>query len=239
MNDTKRAQFAAGFRYGAPIMLGYAPVAVAFAVGAVGSGLPWWLVILISMTNFTSAGQACSADLLIKTAPLYEIGAAVFVINLRYILMSLSLTKRMRQMPLVKQLVLANGVTDEIYFLAMNKSSFTGWFFAGLATGPYLGWVGGTVVGALAGAVLPTSVSSALGIALFAMFIAIIIPEMKKSKAVLTVGLTAMAVSAVLYYTPVIKDVLSSGWALIVAAVAAAALGAWLFPLQDEEVDAA
>ncbi len=234
MKGTRIAQFAAGFRYGAPIMLGYAPVAFAFAVGAVADGLPWWLVVLISLTNFTSAGQAAGSNLLIGAAPLYEIGAAVFVINIRYILMSLSLTQRMLEKPLFKKLVLANGVTDEIYFLAMKKEEIGGWFFAGLSAGPYLGWVGGTLIGALAGAVLPASLSSALGIALYAMFIAIIVPEMKKSRPALIVVLAAAGVSAVFYYVPFIKAHLSSGFALIIAAVLAAALGAWLFPMKDD-----
>lgn len=214
-------------------MLGYAPVAFAFAVGAVGSGLPWWIVVLISLTNFTSAGQKAGADLMIASAPLSEIGAAVFVINIRYILMSLSLTQRMLNMPLVKKLLLANGVTDEIYFLSMKQDGLTGWFFTGLAAGPYVGWVGGTVLGALAGAVLPASLSSALGIALFAMFIAIIIPEVKKSRPVLVVCLVAAGLSALLYYVPVL-NVIPSGWALILAAVLAAAVGAWLFPMKEE-----
>ncbi len=234
MAKARIAQFSAGFRYGAPIMLGYAPVAFAFAVGAVAAGLPWWLVVLVSMTNFTSAGQAAGTNLLIGTAPLYEIGAAVFVINIRYILMSLSLTQRMLNKPLMKKLILANGVTDEIYFLAMKKSEIGGWFFAGLSAGPYLGWVGGTILGALAGAVLPASLSSALGIALYAMFIAIIVPEMKKSRPVLLVALLAAGVSAVFYYVPFIAEHLSSGWALIVAAVLAAAVGAWLFPIKED-----
>lgn len=234
MQHTRWSRFIDGFRYGAPIMLGYAPVAFAFAAGAVADGLPWWLVILISLTNFTSAGQAAGANLLIGAAPLYEIGAAVFVINIRYILMSLSLTQRMLDKPLFKKLVLANGVTDEIYFLAMKKDTLSGWFFAGLSAGPYLGWVGGTAIGALAGAVLPASLSSALGIALYAMFIAIIIPEMKQSKPVLAVGLLAAALSTVFYYVPFIKAYLTSGWALILAAVIAAAVGAWLFPMKEE-----
>lgn len=234
MQESRRAQFAAGFRYGAPIMLGYAPVAFAFAVGAVAGGLPWWIVVLISLTNFTSAGQAAGSGLLIGAAPLYEVGAAVFVINIRYILMSLSLTQRMLDKPLLKKLVLANGVTDEIYFLAMKKEQIGGWFFAGLSAGPYLGWVGGTLVGALAGAVLPASLSSALGIALYAMFIAIIIPEVKKSHPVLVVALVAAGLSAVFYYVPWLSEHLSSGWALIVAAVLAAAVGAWLFPMKDD-----
>ncbi len=233
---SRRARFAAGFRCGAPIMLGYAPVAFAFAVGAVGSGLPWWIVVLISLTNFTSAGQKAGADLMISSAPLTEIGAAVFVINIRYILMSLSLTQRMLNMPLAKKLTLANGVTDEIYFLSMKQDALSGWFFAGLSAGPYIGWVGGTLLGALAGAVLPAALSSALGIALFAMFIAIIIPEIKKSRAVTVVCLLAAGLSALLYYVPVL-NVIPSGWALILAAVVAAAVGAWLFPL-DKEVAA-
>ncbi len=234
MQQSKRQEFAAGFRYGAPIMLGYAPVAFAFAVGAVGSGLPWWIVVLISLTNFTSAGQKAGADLMISGAPLYEIGAAVFVVNIRYILMSLSLTQRMLKKSLGKKLILANGVTDEIYFLAMKKEELSGWFFAGLSAGPYLGWCGGTLLGALAGEVLPASLSSALGIALFAMFIAIIVPEAKKSRPVLVVCLVAAALSALFYYVPVLS-VIPSGWALIIAAVLAAAVGAWLFPMEQKE----
>lgn len=233
MNMSRRERFAAGFRSGAPIMLGYAPVSFAFAVGAVGAGLPWWLVVLISLTNFTSAGQKAGADLLVTGGALYEIGSAVFVVNIRYMLMSLSLTQRMLKMPMGKKLLLANGVTDEIYFLAMQQEQLTGWFFAGLSAGPYLGWVGGTLLGALAGAVLPPSVSSALGIALFAMFIAIIIPEIKKSKAALVVSAVAIGLSLLFAYVPVVKTV-PSGWALIMAAVGAAAVGALLFPIQHD-----
>ena len=236
MNMSRRERFAAGFRTGAPIMLGYAPVSFAFAVGAVGAGLPWWLVVLISLTNFTSAGQKAGADLLVTGGALYEIGSAVFVVNIRYMLMSLSLTQRMLKMPMGKKLLLANGVTDEIYFLAMQQEQLTGWFFAGLSAGPYLGWVGGTLLGALAGAVLPPSVSSALGIALFAMFIAIIIPEIKKSKAALAVSAVAVGLSLLLAYVPVVNAV-PSGWALIIAAVGAAAVGALLFPIKDSDTE--
>lgn len=230
----RRVRFFHGFRYGAPIMLGYAPVSFAFAVAAVGSGLPWWLVVLISLTNFTSAGQAAGADLLVAGAPLYEIGAAVFVINIRYMLMSLSLTQKLVNTPVYKKLILANGVTDEIYFLSMQRKDLNGWFFAGLSAGPYLGWVGGTLLGAVAGALLPVSVSSALGIALFAMFIAIIMPQAKASRPVLLMSLLAAGLSALFFYTPFLKEV-PSGWALIICAVAAAALGAWLFPVEEKE----
>jgi len=234
MKESRSKRFWDGFRYGAPIMLGYAPVSFAFAVGAVGSGLPWWVVILISMTNFTSAGQQAGAGLMVANSAWYEIGATVFVVNIRYMLMSLSLSQRMLQLPLTKKLLLANGVTDEIYYLAMKKDGLTGWFFAGLSAGPYLGWVGGTVLGALAGAILPASIASALGIALYAMFIAIVVPEIKKSHPALFVCMTAIALSVMLAYLPGLS-LIPSSWSLILAAVGAAALGAWLFPMDGEE----
>lgn len=232
MKQSRWRHFCDGFRYGAPIMLGYAPVSFAFAVSAVGAGMPWWLVVLISMTNFTSAGQQAGAGLIVGGAALYEIGATVFVVNIRYMLMSLSLTQRMLKMPVVKKLILANGVTDEIYYLAMKKDDLTGSFFAGLSAGPYLGWVGGTVLGALAGEILPLSVCSALGIAIFAMFIAIVVPEVKKSRPTLFVCLVAIGLSVLLTYLPYVGEFLQD-WILIIAAVVAAALGAWLFPIRN------
>ncbi len=234
MAHKKMTDFAAGFRYGAPIMLGYLPVAFAFAVAAVGNDLPWPIVLLISLTNLTSAGQQAGAGLLASGAMFPEIGVTVFIINLRYMLMSLSLSQKMLNISLVKRLLLANGVTDEIFVLAMQKEEVTGWFFTGLATGPYIGWGLGTLLGALAGSILPASLSSALGIALFAMFIAIVVPQVKKSKPTLLVLLCAVGLSCLFRYLPFL-DQLSSGWALIICAVLAALLGAWLFPVSSEK----
>lgn len=117
----RRRQFLKGLRTGWPVFLGYLPVSFAFAVWAVGNGLPWQLVLLISMTNFTSAGQQAGAGLLAAGAGLPEIGVTVLVINIRYMLMSLSLSQKMLRIPVVKRLLLANGVTDEIFFLAMRE----------------------------------------------------------------------------------------------------------------------
>lgn len=223
--------FCEGFRYGMPIMLGYAPVSFAFAVTAVAAGLPWPAALLISLTNFTSAGQVAGASLLAVGAALPEIGATVFVINIRYMLMSLSLSQKLGNMSLGKRLLLANGVTDEIFFLAMQKDgTLSGRFFAGLAAGPYLGWALGTLAGGLAGALLPPALSSALGIALYAMFVAIVVPQAKKSRPVCLAALLAVALSCLFRYLPGLNRV-PSGWALILSAVAAAAFCAWRFPL--------
>lgn len=226
-------RFIEGFRYGLPVMLGYFPVSFAFAVAAVAGGLPWYLVLLISLSNFTSAGQQAGAGLLMRGAPLPELGVTVFIINIRYMLMSLSLSQRLGKMPLVKRLLIANGVTDEIFFLAMRRDgTLSGWFLAGLAAGPYGGWVLGTLVGALAGAVLPASLSSALGIALYAMFIAIVTPAARDSHPVAAVALLAVGLSCLFKYVPGLS-LLPSGWALILCALLAAAVGAWRFPVDD------
>lgn len=226
--------FGAGLRYGAPVMLGYAPVSFAFAVAAVGSGLPWPVVVFISLTNFTSAGQQAGAGLLAAGAPLPEIGVTVLVINIRYMLMSLSLSQKMLRIPLGKRLLLANGVTDEIFFLGMQKPELSGSFFAGLAAGPYAGWAAGTLAGALAGTMLPPSLSSALGIALYAMFIAIVVPEMRREHPAILVVLCAVGLSCAFHYLPLLNRI-PSGWALITSAVAASLLGAWLFPVSTQE----
>lgn len=228
-------RFWEGFRYGLPVTLGYVPVSFAFAVTVTARGLPWYVALMISLTNFTSAGQAAGGDLMLTGAPLPEIGVTVFVINIRYMLMSMSLSQKLTGMPLWKKLLLANGVTDEIFFLAMQKKGrLSGWFFAGLAAGPYAGWVLGTLLGALLGAALPPSLSSALGIALYAMFIAIVVPPAKKSRPIALVTLIAVGLSCLFRYVPGLR-LIPSGWALILAAVAASALLALRFPVDQVE----
>lgn len=229
--------FADGFRYGLPVMLGYFPVSFAFAVWAVGHGLPWYLALMISMTNFTSAGQQAGTNLLIAGGPLPEIGVTVFVINIRYMLMSMSLSQKLLHMPLLKRLLVANGVTDEIFFLAMQRDGqLSGWFFTGLACGPYMGWVLGSLVGALAGSVLPEALTSALGIALYAMFIAIVLPAARGSRAVALVALAAVGLSCLFRYVPGLSRI-PSGWALILCAVAVSVAGALLFPIHETEAE--
>ena len=231
-----RNDFIKGFKTGLPVCLGYAPVSFAFAVSLAGQ-LPWYVILLFSMSNFTSAGQAAGSSLMVQGAPLPEMGLTVLLINLRYMLMSLSLSQKMQKVPWYKRMVLANGVTDEIFFLAaQQQGNVSGSFFVGLAFGPYMGWVGGTLAGVLLGSVLPPALTSALGISLYAMFVAIIVPPAKKSRPIAITVLIAVAFACLLRYLPLLRDI-PSGWALIIAALAAASLAALLFPV-DEEVPA-
>ncbi|MBR7092000.1 MAG: AzlC family ABC transporter permease [Clostridia bacterium] len=229
-----QSPFWKGFRTGLPVCLGYVPVAFAFAVSMAGR-LPWQVILLVSVTNFTSAGQAAGSNLMAGGAPLPEIGVTVLLINVRYMLMSLSLSQKMQRIPWYKRLIMANGITDEVFFLAAQQpGQLSCRFFFGLALGPYMGWVGGTLGGILLGSVLPAALTSALGIALYAMFIAIMIPPARKDRPVLLAVLLAAALSCLLYYVPGLREI-PAGWALIAAALAASLLAAWLWPHPEEQ----
>ena len=129
--------------------------------------LPFWIAVLISMTNLTSAGQFAGTALIINGGSLFEIGLTTFVINIRYLLMSLSLSQRIDPaLSIPKRLVMSFGVTDEIFGVSMQaKGQISAAYFIGLMTAPFWGWALGTLIGATAVSLLPDMVRSALGIA--------------------------------------------------------------------------
>lgn len=224
--------FIKGLRNGLPIGLGYLSVSFTFGIMAVSQGIPVWAAVLISMTNLTSAGQFQGLEVIAAGGGLAEMALTQLVINLRYALMSLSLSQKFdRRVGLADRLGIAFFNTDEIFAVASSQIDPIGRRFCyGLAAAPYVGWAGGTALGALAGSLLPASVRSALGIAIYGMFLAIFIPPAKKSRAVLAVVLTAVGLSCVFQWAPFFRR-LSGGFAVILCTVAAAALGAVLFPV--------
>lgn len=233
MKYSKLQQFKNGAFLGLPIALGYLPVSFSFGMVAVSGGIaPIWAII-ISLTNLTSAGQFAGAKIIIAVGSLTEMAITTFVINLRYMLMSLSLTQKTRKMSMPKKLITAFGVTDEIFAVASTRiHDLTFPFMMGLIIVPYIGWATGTALGAFVNNLLPQNVASAMSLTLYAMFIAIIIPAAKKEKSVLVVLSLAVGISCILYYA---IPTLSSGWAVIIAAVLASALGAFLFPKKEED----
>ncbi|MGN0108123.1 MAG: AzlC family ABC transporter permease [Hominilimicola sp.] len=231
---TKTKQFIKGARLGLPIALGYIPVSFSFGMLAVAGGIPPWAAILISMTNLTSAGQFAGINIISAAGGLWEMGITTFVINLRYMLMSLSLSQKIGNMSLWKRLITAFGITDEIFAVASTtpvKITFP--FMIGLIAVPYVGWASGTAMGAFINNMLPKNFADAMGITLYAMFIAIIIPAARKDKNVLIVLITAVAASCILYFA---LPFVSSGWAVIIAAVLASAIGAAFFPHREDEI---
>ena len=228
--------FLRGLKDGFPICLGYLSVSFAFGIFAVSSGLSVWQVIMISMANVTSAGQLAGVPIIAAGLPLIEMVLTQFVINLRYSLMSVSLSQKLSpRVKLLHRFVMAFCVTDEIFAVAISqKDEVETPYFLGLMTSPFWGWTIGTALGALAGDILPEIVVSALGIALYSMFVAIIIPPSKKNHSVALCCLLAMVLSSAFYYIPVLSKV-SSGIAIIICALVSGLLFAAIAPIPDEK----
>jgi 4-azaleucine resistance transporter AzlC len=231
-------EFLDGSKQSLPIALGYFPVSFTFGLMAVKGGIPVWIVILISMTNLTSAGQFAGTNLIIAGAGLAEITITTFVINIRYMLMSLSLSQKIVQgIPGIKRWIMSFGITDETFTVAaMQKKDITFSFMTGLEVLPYIGWAAGTAAGAIVCALLPANLQNSMGIALYAMFIALVIPAAKKSRAALTVAVCAILVSSLIKWVPFFS-VVSGGWRIIIATFIACTIGAKYFPMEDADDD--
>ena len=232
---TKKQDFLCGCRDGVPIALGYLSVAFTFGMMAATQGVPVWASVVISMTNLTSAGQFAGLGLIVAGGSLTEMALTQLVINLRYALMSLSLSQKLDALVTTPQrLVIAFGNTDEIFALASARpGKVRAAYLYGLILVPFLGWSGGTLLGAAAGSLLPEMVISALGIAIYGMFIAILVPAARRMPAVCKVILLAAGLGFAFRFVPGLREV-SSGFAIILCTLAAAALGAALFPVDEE-----
>lgn len=230
--------FYKGLKHGIPIALGYIPVSFTFGLMAVKGGIPVAAAILISMTNLTSAGQFAGMNLIIEGASLIEIALTTFIVNLRYMLMSISLSQKLsNKITDFKKYILAFGITDEIFAIsAVQPGELTSSYMAGLITIPYIGWALGTAMGALTSSLLPPTLQSAMGIALYCMFIAIVVPAAKESKAALVVALTAITISSAFTWIPYINS-LSTGWVIIIATIVASSIGAVIFPREEDEYE--
>ena len=229
-----------GVQRGLPVGMGYFSVSFGFGAMAVSQGLNSWYATLISMTNLTSAGQFAGLTVIVAGATLWEMILTQLIINSRYALMSLALSQRMGQrIGVLPRLIIAFFNTDEIFALAMARTEpLTVPFMLGLGTLPILGWTGGTLCGALAGSVLPTSIQAALGVMLYGMFIAIVVPPAKDEKPVLVTVIMALVLSTLFTLVPLLQQV-SAGISIVICTVAAAAICAALFPIPEEEEAAA
>ena len=227
-----------GVRTGLPVGVGYFSVSFGFGAMAAAQGIKALDATIISLSNLTSAGQFAGLTLMVAGATLWEIVLTQIVINSRYALMSLALSQRMgSRIGVLPRLVIAFFNTDEIFALAMaEKQPLTVSFMMGLGLAPILGWTAGTLCGALAGSVLPLSIRTALGVMLYGMFVAIVVPPAKAEKSVLETVVTALTLSCLFKWLPVLSGI-SAGIAIVCCTVIAAALCAWLFPIEEEDAE--
>ena len=228
--------FKNGISDGIPIALGYFSVSIGFGIMAVSKGVPPIVALLMSLTNLTSAGQVAGVDVIAHGGTLIEMAVTQLVINMRYALMSVSLSQKMHSsVSILDRLWIAFGNTEEIFAVSSSKEGEIGKkYMLGLMLMPIVGWSSGTIIGALAGKILPPTVISALGIAIYGMFVAVFVPPMKKSGAVSAVVLISVALSCAFAYIPHLKKV-SSGFVIIICAVIAATVGAIIKPVKDED----
>lgn len=235
-----KQQFMRGLHDGVPIALGYFAVSFTFGMMAVSGGLSVWQATLISLTNLTSAGQFAGLDIMIACGSLWEMALTQLIINLRYSLMSFSLSQKLeRNLAPWHRFAVAFGMTDEIFGVSASQQGRLNPFYNyGAMSVAVPGWTFGTLAGAIAGNIMPGFLASALSVAIYGMFLAVIIPPAKKHRAVLKVVVGAIAVSTLFACTPVLNKV-SSGFVIIITTLAVAGMAAYFCPIEDgEEEDA-
>ena len=231
-----KEEYTLGIRRGLPVGLGYFSVSFGFGAMAVSKGLSVAQATLISASNLTSAGQFAGLTTIVENSGLWMMILTQLIINSRYALMSLALSQKMgQQIGLLPRLLIAFFNTDEVFALAMAREhTLTVPFLYGLGLLPMAGWVSGTLFGALAGSILPLSIRTALGVMLYGMFIAIIIPPAKKERPVALAALLALILSSLFAWVPALQNA-PKGMPIVICTVAAAALCAWLFPVEEEK----
>ena len=229
-----KKEFVKGMRHGIPIMLGYLSVSFGFGVLCIQKNLSILTAVGISVTNLTSAGQVAGVEVIAAAGSLIEMILCQLVINLRYSLMSLSLSQRLDpSFNLMHRLFVGYGITDEIFAVASSlPEPLKPSYMYGLILTPFIGWSSGTLLGAVAGDIMPPMVTATLSLMLYGMFIAIILPPAKKNHKVLIVILIASALSVLMHY---LLPMISAGFAIIIAALIASVIGALFFPVSVQE----
>ncbi len=231
----KNSEYYLGLKDGLPIGLGYLSISFGFGITAVSYGIKELYAILISMTNLTSAGQMAGISIIAACGTLLEMALTQFIINIRYSLMGIALSQKLsKEFNTYHRLMGSCFITDEIFAVAMLKKHLvTPTYLYGLATLPYIGWATGTVCGAFAGHILPVSVTSALGIAIYGMFIAIVVPPAKKDGGVLLAVVISVLMCLILKYAPLVKDIITPGFSIIICAVVASLIAAIIKPIKE------
>ena len=219
-----------------PICLGYVSVSIAFGVLAIQNGLPLWAPPIISVFDLSGTGQFAALDLLKATASYLEIFCSKLVINARYFLMSVSHSQIIpTDFKWWQRIIVAYGNTDEIFAMATSKKVPLNFkYMIGLIIVPVIGWTSGTVIGTFAGDIVPEVLSSALGISLYAMFLAIIIPPATDSRPVTFTVVVSALLSISFYYTPCLNK-LSSGWVIIICGLTASVISAIKYPVREAD----
>jgi 4-azaleucine resistance transporter AzlC len=218
-----------GVKAGVPVAVGYVPMAMAFGVLATHTGLSVLQAGAMSMFVYAGASQFAALGLLAGGASALAIILATLVLNFRHFLMSVALSRRI---PLARgrgarsalaPFVLGFGITDETFVVACLDHALGPWFFLGVAATAYLAWLSGTLIGAGFSSLIPAVVARGMGVALYAMFIAILVPGVKSSW---LNGMVAVAGALIAWGASHVLPGLPPGWRIVIAILVASAIGA-------------
>lgn len=224
-----------GLRAGIPIGLGYLSVSFTFGIMAISMGFSWWEAVIISAVTLTSAGQLAGIGVMVAPGQYLTMLISQLTINMRYSFMSVSLSQKVSpKFKGIKRWLLGFFMTDEIFAVASNEDEVEPKFFLGLSTLPWIGWTLGTLLGTIIGNALPPVIMASLCIAIYGMFLAIIIPPAKKSKSVLIVIAISALLHCCFYYLPLLREI-PSGISISGCAIIGAILGAIFFPIDSSK----
>ena len=234
----RRRVFLAGVRDGVPIGLGYLAVAFSLGIAARNAGLNAFQGFLISLLNNASAGEYAAFTVIAADSGFLEMALITLITNARYLLMSCSLSQKFSpDTPLYHRLLVGYDVTDELFGIAIARPGYLDPFYSYGAFLPAIpGWAIGTALGVTAGSILPARVVSALSVALFGMFLAIIIPPARNNRVLAGVVVISMAASFLFDKTPGLRNI-SSGFRIIIITLIIAGIAAYFFPLKEDEYD--
>lgn len=237
MNQNRKA-FNNGIRDGVPIALGYFAVAFSLGIVAKKAGLTPFQGFLSSILNHASAGEYAEFTVIMANAPYFEMAFVILVTNIRYLLMSCALSQKFDGETFWGHRILVGfGITDEIFGISVGKPGILNPYYSYGAMAIALpGWACGTAIGVVAGNVLPVSLVSALSVALYGMFVAIIVPAAKNNKVVRGVIVISFLASFIVSRISLF-DALSDSMRISILTVAIAGAAAFLFPVKDEKGD--
>lgn len=235
-NTLNRTAFREGIRDGIPIGLGYFAVSFSLGIAAKNAGLSPFQGFLASLLCNASAGEYAGFTLIAAGAAYVELAIVTLITNARYLLMSCAMSQRLNpEMPVYHRLFMAFHITDELFGIAIARPGCLNPYYsygAVLAAGPC--WAIGTALGAAAGSLLPLRLVSAFSVALYGMFLAVIIPAAKKDRVVAGLIICCFAASFCMSCLPVFSGI-SSGTRTIILTLVLSTAAALLFPKTEEE----
>jgi 4-azaleucine resistance transporter AzlC len=215
-SGASRLTFFDGIKSGVPIFIGYLPIAIAFGLLARNTGVPLAHTVGMSLLVFAGASQFMALELIALGTGAFEIVFSTFIVNIRHLLMSMSIHERAVSEGKARKASYAFFITDEVFAVASTREESIGSsYIYGIGIMAYLGWTVNSAAGYLVGTVLPVTLQAGMGVALYAMFIGLLVPSIKKHrKALFLAAMAALCNSVLVLFLP-------TGWAIIGASVAA------------------